>query len=56
VDKTLNLLPGAYNSLDRVGSHGSFFNFYLCSVQVLVGSESNPIKSPKIQSRESRCN
>jgi phospholipid/cholesterol/gamma-HCH transport system substrate-binding protein len=56
VDKTLNLLPGAYNSLDRVGSHGSFFNFYLCSVQVLVGSESNPIKSPKVQSRESRCN
>lgn len=56
VDKTLDLLPDAYNRLDRVASHGSFFNFYLCSVQVLVGSESNPITSPKIQSPEARCN
>lgn len=56
VDRTLSLLPGAYNALDRVASHGSFFNFYLCSVQVLVGSETHPIKSPKIQSPVARCN
>ena len=56
VNQTLNLLPDAYNRLDRVASHGSFFNFYLCSVQVLVGSDQHPIKSPKIQSPQARCN
>jgi len=56
VNQTLHLLPDAYNRLDRVASHGSFFNFYLCSVQVLVGSDQHPIKSPKIQSPQARCN
>ncbi|MFL6062850.1 MAG: MCE family protein [Marmoricola sp.] len=56
LNQTLDLLPDAYNRLDRVASHGSFFNFYLCSVQVLVGSDAHPIKSPKIQSPVARCN
>jgi len=56
VNQTLGLLPGVYNRLDRVASHGSFFNFYLCSVQVLVGPEKNPISTPRIQSPVRRCN
>ncbi|MFL6024100.1 MAG: MCE family protein [Marmoricola sp.] len=56
VNKTLSLLPDVYNRLDRVASHGSFFNFYLCSVQVLVGPEKNPISTPRIQSPVKRCN
>jgi phospholipid/cholesterol/gamma-HCH transport system substrate-binding protein len=56
INNTLGLLPGVYNRLDRVASHGSFFNFYLCSVQVLVGAEKNPIKSPTVHSRAARCN
>ena len=53
----LKSLPPAYQLLDRVGSHGNFFNFFLCSVQVLV---SNPtggvIKSPVVNSTVERCN
>jgi phospholipid/cholesterol/gamma-HCH transport system substrate-binding protein len=56
LNSTLNLLPDVYNRLDRVASHGSFFNFYLCSVQVLAGPESNPIKSPVVDSPVKRCN
>jgi phospholipid/cholesterol/gamma-HCH transport system substrate-binding protein len=56
VNQTLSLLPDVYNRLDRVASHGSFFNFYLCSVQILVGPEKNPISTPRIQSPVRRCN
>lgn len=56
LNQTLGLLPNVYNSLDRVASHGSFFNFYLCSVQVLAGPEDNPIKSPVVDSPVKRCN
>ncbi|MCW2856548.1 MAG: hypothetical protein JWR52_2163 [Marmoricola sp.] len=56
LNQTLALLPDVYNRLDRVASHGSFFNFYLCSVVVLVGDERNPITSPKVQSPVKRCN
>lgn len=56
LNQTLNLLPDVYNRLDRVASHGSFFNFYLCSVVVLAGDEKHPIKSPKVQSPVKRCN
>lgn len=56
LNQTLELLPGAYNSLDRVASHGSFFNFYLCGVQVLAGPEDNPIKTPWVNSPVKRCN
>ncbi len=56
LNQTLSLLPDVYNRLDRVASHGSFFNFYLCSVEVLVGNESHPITSPKVSSPVKRCN
>ena len=56
VNRTLSLLPDVYNRLDRVASHGSFFNFYLCSVQILVGPEKNPVSTPRIQSPVRRCN
>lgn len=55
VNKIFSVLPNVYNRLDRVASHGSFFNFYLCSVQVLVGPEKNPISTPRIQSPVKRC-
>jgi phospholipid/cholesterol/gamma-HCH transport system substrate-binding protein len=56
LDKTLKTLPGAYRRLSRIGSHGSFFNFYLCSVQVAVGGPQGPeIKSPVIRSNVDRC-
>jgi phospholipid/cholesterol/gamma-HCH transport system substrate-binding protein len=56
LNATLNLLPKVYNTIDRVASHGSFFNFYLCSVQVLAGSSSKPVSTPVVRSTVPRCN
>ena len=57
LEKTLQTLPGAYARLARIASHGSFFNFYLCSVQVVVGAPNGPdITSPVVRSDVKRCN
>ncbi|GAB4008931.1 MCE family protein [Nocardioides ultimimeridianus] len=56
LNKVLAQLPRAYQLLDRVGSHGSFFNFYLCSVQIKTGSAAHPIETPVVRSQVSRCN
>jgi phospholipid/cholesterol/gamma-HCH transport system substrate-binding protein len=55
--KVLHQLPAAYQVLDRVGSHGSFFDFYLCSAQVMIsGPGGQPIKTPVVRSQVERCN
>ncbi len=57
LNKVLKSLPGAYQVLDRVGSHGNFFNFYLCSAQVVVsGPGGKPIRTPVVRSQTERCN
>jgi len=58
LNAVLAQIPVAYQSLDRVGAYGSFFNFYLCSVQVKVtGPDGQPITSPVIGSNQNtpRC-
>lgn len=58
VGKALNDLPAAYRRLHRVGSYGSFFNFYLCSVQVkITGPDGKPMLLPAIgsNSKTARC-
>jgi len=56
LDKTLKRLPGVYRHLGRVASHGTFFDFYLCSVQVQVSAPNGPvIKSPVVTSQARRC-
>jgi phospholipid/cholesterol/gamma-HCH transport system substrate-binding protein len=59
-EKTLNLvlsqLPAAYELIDRVGSHGNFFNFYLCAAQLkITGPTGAPITSPVVRSQVDRC-
>lgn len=57
LNRVLASLPGAYQVLDRVGSHGNFFNFYLCSAQVVIsGPGGKPIKTPVVRSQVERCN
>ena len=57
LNKVLDSLPAAYQLLDRVGSHGSFFNFYLCSAQVKIsGPGGKPIMTPVVRSSVKRCN
>lgn len=44
-------LPDALRRLGRVGSYGSFFNFYLCSAQVTVtGPDGEPLSTPPVDS------
>lgn len=56
LDKVLASLPGAYQTLDRVASHGNVFNFYLCAFQAVVsGPGGKPIKTPMVRSQTERC-
>lgn len=56
LNQVLKSLPGAYQVLDRIGSHGNFFNFYLCAVQVVIsGPGGKPIKTPVVRSQVERC-
>lgn len=56
LNKVLKSLPGAYQVLDRIGSHGNTFNFYLCAVQVVIsGPGGKPIKTPMVRSQVERC-
>ena len=51
-------VPKAYQAQTNTGSHGSFFNFYLCSVRVETsGANGKPIYSPIFGSNSSteRC-
>mgnify|MGYP006148076321 CR=1 FL=1 len=55
--RVLDSLPGAYQVLDRIGSHGNTFNFYLCSVQVAIsGPNGQQIRTPVVRSQVERCN
>lgn len=57
LNKVLDSLPAAYQTLDRIGSHGTFFNFYLCAVQIKIsGPGGRPIKTPAVKSQVERCN
>lgn len=57
LNQVLDSLPAAYQVIDRVGSHGTFFNFYLCAVQVVIsGPNGEPIKTPMVRSQVERCN
>lgn len=55
LNATLNRLPHVYNALDRLASHGSFFNFYLCSVQIIAGDSTHPVSTPLVRSTIRRC-
>jgi phospholipid/cholesterol/gamma-HCH transport system substrate-binding protein len=57
LNKVLDSLPAAYQVLDRVASHGTFFNFYLCAAQVMIsGPNGEPIRTPVVRSQVERCN
>lgn len=57
LNRVLESLPDAYQVLDRVGSHGTFFNFYLCAAEVVIsGPNGKPIRTPVVRSQVERCN
>ncbi|GAA1035527.1 MCE family protein [Virgisporangium ochraceum] len=55
IDRALAAMPGRYEALTRVASHGSWFNFFLCDLKgtVALGGQSVPI--PPFTSTAPRC-
>jgi phospholipid/cholesterol/gamma-HCH transport system substrate-binding protein len=55
IDRTLAGLPGRYEALTRVASHGSWFNFFLCDFDGTVGFAGQTIDTPTFSSAAARC-
>jgi phospholipid/cholesterol/gamma-HCH transport system substrate-binding protein len=56
IEEVLDLYPSTIQRLGRGGSYGSFFNFFLCSVQVNVTLPGAPtITTPRQTSDADRC-
>lgn len=52
----LGKMPAAFRQLVRVGSYGSFFNFYLCGLKFKIdGPGNNPIYIPFKNQTTGRC-
>jgi len=52
----LQEMPGQYRRLNREGLYGSFFNFYLCGVELrLTGPTGAPVSTPMFNSEVQRC-
>lgn len=57
VQRILVDVPRALQILNRVGSHGALFNFYLCGVNLRIDGPSGPMEIPgmKANSSSKRC-
>lgn len=56
VQKVLDLYPSTIQRLGRGGAYGSFFNFFLCSVQAHVTLPGLPqVQTPRLTSGADRC-
>ncbi len=56
LDKAFQELPTNFTLLDRVASYGSWFNFYLCSMDAQVGLPGKiSINTPQIVNENARC-
>lgn len=56
IDRALQNLPGRYDALTRVASHGTWFNFYLCDLSGSVTLGSTTVAVPTFASTAPRCN
>ncbi|WP_277832513.1 MCE family protein [Speluncibacter jeojiensis] len=55
-DGLLQRMPGNYRKLVRTGAYGSFFNFYLCGLQIKVtGADGRPVTANLIDQKTGRC-
>lgn len=56
LDKAFAALPTNFTLLDRVASYGSFFNFYLCSLDARIGLPGKvTVNTPQIVNDNARC-
>lgn len=56
LDRILASMPSNYKQLIRVGSYGSFFNFYLCGIALKVdGADGTPLTVDLVDQTTGRC-
>jgi phospholipid/cholesterol/gamma-HCH transport system substrate-binding protein len=55
INKQFVDIPEAYQAMSRQGLYGSFFNFYLCGIQIRTTGPTGPISTPMINSEVQRC-
>jgi phospholipid/cholesterol/gamma-HCH transport system substrate-binding protein len=55
INKQFVDIPEAYQVMSRQGLYGSFFNFYLCGMQVRLSGVNGPISTPMMNSEVQRC-
>lgn len=55
INKELVDIPEAYQVMSRQGLYGSFFNFYLCGIQLRLTGATGPITTPMMKSEVQRC-
>ena len=56
LNKAFAALPTNFTLLDRVASYGSFFNFYLCSLDAQIGLNGKvSLNTPQIVNESARC-
>ena len=56
IDRALAAMPGRYEALTRVASHGSWFNFFLCDLSGNVTLGGTTVAMPTFSSTAPRCN
>lgn len=55
VNKSLTKLPPTLDRLARLGSFGSYFQLYLCGIQLITDGPTGPVESPKFVAGNERC-
>jgi phospholipid/cholesterol/gamma-HCH transport system substrate-binding protein len=55
IDRALAAMPGRYEALTRVASHGSWFNFFLCDLSGNVTLGGTTVAMPTFSSTAPRC-
>jgi phospholipid/cholesterol/gamma-HCH transport system substrate-binding protein len=55
VDGVLRRLPDKLTAITRTATYGSWFNFYLCSLDAQVGLPAGAVFAPKLVVNQARC-
>jgi phospholipid/cholesterol/gamma-HCH transport system substrate-binding protein len=55
IDRALQAMPGRYDALTRVASHGTWFNFYLCDLSGTINLGGTKVAIPTLEATAPRC-
>lgn len=55
IEDYLQGLPKKLNEINRTGSHGGWFNFYLCNFNAEVAVSEEGVRAPEVHNESARC-